>query len=247
MRLVLILFTMFLSLNAWSVSCTEDYQRRGDENFSFPDANYMLDKSVNGKICYKGRDVTSWATGDGMEATTFIFPEKNKALALITLNEINPKSYKAKSRIRAIFINALGQPVKYDFIKEYYSNDHPEKELTDMRFTSYDFEKGIVYFESPAWATSMAIHAFEVPFDGDYSKVKEKFIIDGSIKYHVMSTLTAKDREKFFRYLIVTRGVYIEGKGREYIDYIVSPEGKVICEAETDDPDWRLRVRCKSN
>ncbi|MEM8173711.1 hypothetical protein Q4R57_08620, partial [Morganella morganii] len=216
MRLILVIFALFISQNAWSISCTEDYQKRGDDNFSFPDANYMIDRSVNGKICYKGRDVTGWATGDGMEATSFIFPEKNKALALITLNEINPASYKAKSRIRVILINSLGQPVKYDFIKENYSNEHPEKELTDMRFTSYDFEKGIVYFESPAWATSMAIHAFEVPFDGDYSKVKEKFIIDGSIKYHVMSTMTLKDKEDFFRYLIVTRGVYKEGKGRKY-------------------------------
>lgn len=245
MRSVLILFTILLSFNSWSISCTDDYNRRGSDNFSFPNANYTVDMSVNGSICYKGRDITSWAAGEGMTPTTFIFPEKNKVLALITVSETNPKTYKAKSRVRVIFINKNGQPVKYDFIKEHYSNDHPEKELTDLRFTSYDFEKGIVYFESPAWATSMAIHAFEVPFDGDYSKVKEKFIIDGSIKYHVMSTMTLKDKEDFFRYLIVTRGVYKEGKGREYIDYIVSPEGKVICEAETNDPDWKLRVRCK--
>lgn len=245
MRLILAIFTMLLSFNAFSVSCTDDYRRWGSDQFRFPDARDSLSLNIHGKVCYKGRDISSWAAGEGMVATSGVIPDRNTVLALLTVNEVNPTSYKAKSRVRVIFINALGQPVKYDVIKENYSNEHPEKELTDMRFTSYDFEKGIVYFESPAWTTSMAIHAFEVPFDGDYSKVKEKFIIDGSIKYHVMSTLTAKDREEFFRHLIVTRSVYKEGKGREYIDYIVSPEGKVICEAETDAPNWVTRIRCK--
>ncbi|MEM7927581.1 hypothetical protein Q4R04_17515, partial [Morganella morganii] len=44
MRLILVIFTLFISQNAWSISCTEDYQKRGDDNFSFPDANYMIDR-----------------------------------------------------------------------------------------------------------------------------------------------------------------------------------------------------------
>ncbi|HGJ5854783.1 hypothetical protein [Arsenophonus nasoniae] len=246
MKFFTLLLLFAISFNTFSITCTDDYSRWRSETFSFPNSNISKNMLINGKICYKGRDITTWAAGEGMEATSFVIPYPDTKLALITINEENPTSYKRKSRIRIIFIDNNGKFHKQDLIKEHYSNEEPEQELTDMVFTGYDFEKGIVYFEVPAWATSMAIHAINIPINGDFSNVKERFIVDGSLKELVMSTLTLKNEEEFFGHLIVNRGVYVENIGREFADYIVSPKGEIICEANTAESDWRLNLKCKN-
>lgn len=245
MTKLLLSLIFFISANSFAITCTEYYRATGNENFSFPSSSETVNMRVDGKVCYKGRDITEWVAGDGMEVTSFVIPNGNETVAIVTANEINPETYKQKSRIRVIFIKANGTPGQFDFIKEHYSNERPESELTNMEIVGYNYEKGIVYFESQAWATSNAIHAFTVPFDGDYSKVKEKYIIDGSLKWVMMSGITLKDKEEYPEYLIVSRGFMTDKNGRDYADFIVSPSGKVICIANTKKENWRLNLACE--
>ncbi|WP_387691037.1 hypothetical protein [Photorhabdus sp. RM71S] len=240
---------IFLSFtaNAKNVSCYDFYMRDGYTGFTFPAANFQESLDINGLVCYQGRDISSWVAGEGMIATTAIIPDSKRALAIVTVSEVNPESFESKSSIRVISIGDDGIPRKKDIIKQRYTED-PESSLYDMKITGYNYEKGIVYFEVPAWAVSHAIHAFTIPFDGLHQGIKEKYITPGDLTFVNMFNLSdKKENDDYIGYLVVNKGIIKEGEGRVYGEYLVTPEGETVCELDTNPKQgyWKSFLTCK--
>jgi hypothetical protein len=226
---------------AYNVNCNNS----NIDGFYFPRANFSINYDVKNLICYQGRDVTSLFAGDGMMVTTAMVFNAKKVSAIITTAEINPKTYEEKSAIKIIYINKDGMFGESSIIYQKYTDD-PETTLSNMKIVGYNNEKGIVYFSVPAWAVSHAIHAFTIPFDDYYKKVKEKFITAGDLTFVKMFNSSGDlSHDKYIGSLIVEQSEIRKGEGRVYNEYLISPEGKRICELDTDVENWRIYLPCK--
>ncbi|MEX0448108.1 hypothetical protein [Xenorhabdus sp. SGI246] len=230
--------------NVTKISCYNNYMEYPYDGFIFPTRNNTLYSAEN-LVCYKGRDITSWVAGRGMKVTSAVIPNSKELFAIVTVEEENPQEYESKSSIRAIYITSDGVRGKKDIFTQRYTSD-PETTLSNMKIVGYNYEKGIVYFSVPAWAVSHAIHAFTIPFDNNYVNVREKFITDGDLTFVNMSNLSGRpENEKYIGSLVVEQGEIRKGEGRVYNEYLISPEGKRICELDTEVENWRIYLPCK--
>ncbi|AOM40490.1 lysozyme inhibitor LprI family protein [Xenorhabdus hominickii] len=229
---------------ASKVHC-DTYRGGRYEGFIFPPSLSGGRYSVDGVVCYEGRNITSWVAGEGMKVTSALIPNSKESLAIVTIEEKNPRSLKPKSSVRIIYVTQNGFRGKEDIIRQRYTED-PKTTLFNMKIVGYNREKGIVYFSVPAWAVSHAIHAFTIPFDNQYMNIKEKFITDGDLTFVNMSNLVGKpENNKYIGSLVVEQSEIREGEGRVYNEYLISPTGKRICELDTDVEDWKLYLPCK--
>ncbi|WP_155271976.1 hypothetical protein [Xenorhabdus bovienii] len=230
--------------NVTKISCYDNYMTDPYDGFIFPKHNSTL-YSVENLVCYKGRDITSWVAGHGMKVTAAVIPNPKELFAIVTIEEENPQQYESKSSIRTIYITSDGVRGKRDIFTQRYTQD-PKKTLSKMKIVGYNYEKGIVYFSVPAWAVSHAIHAFTIPFDNNYNYVREKFITDGDLTFVNMSNLSGNSKhDKYIGSLVVEQSEIREGEGRVYNEYLISPEGKRICELDTEVENWRIYLPCK--
>ncbi|WP_445494054.1 hypothetical protein [Photorhabdus sp. SF281] len=235
------------SIVANKINCHDFYMNDKYDGFTFPSTGSSVVRpyDVNGLVCYQGRDITSWVAGEGMKVTTAIIPNPKESLAIVTVEEEHPETFESKSSIRVIYVTQNGLRGKKDIIRQRYTKD-PKTTLSDMKIVGYNYEKGIVYFSVPAWAVSNAIHAFTIPFDNNYSNIREKFITDGDLTFVNMSNLLGKpEYNKYIGSLIVEQSAIKEGEGRVYGQYLVSPEGKEVCELNTEVDTWRVYLPCK--
>ncbi|WP_237387335.1 hypothetical protein [Xenorhabdus sp. Sc-CR9] len=243
--LTIALFLVSVSANAESKVRCDAYMGGRYEGFAFPLSFSGKIHSVDNIACYEGRDITSWVAGEGMKVTSALIPNPKESLAIVTIEEKNPQSPKPKSSVRIIYVTQNGFRGKKDIIRQRYTED-PKTTLSNMKIVGYNHEKGIVYFSVPAWAVSHAIHDFAIPFDNNYINIKEKFITDGELTFVNMFNLIGKpENNKYIGSLVVEQSEIRADEGRVYNEYLISPEGKRICELDTAIEDWKMYLLCK--
>ncbi|MBV9420100.1 MAG: PD40 domain-containing protein [Alphaproteobacteria bacterium] len=86
--------------------------------------------------------------------------------------------------------------------------------FNDVQFSS---DGALLYFQTPAWATSGAIHVY------DFKSGKEHFVVDGD----ELIVLNRCDAKEYRDHLIVTQHKYFVFGGSYDWPWLISPAGKV--------------------
>jgi hypothetical protein len=92
---------------------------------------------------------------------------------------------------------------------------NPEDIIAGFDNLQFSSDGKLVYFNTPAWATSPAVHVHVV----DTTNRRERYVIDGVLK--------KVERTPHGDVLLVGRKKY-DSEGGYYQDFLVSPEGKVL-------------------
>jgi len=102
--------------------------------------------------------------------------------------------------------------------------------FTDAQFSS---DGNLLYFETPAWATSGAIHVY------DFRAGKEHYVVDGD-DLEVLAKCAEPDfRDK----LIVTQHKYFVFGGSYDWPWLISPQGKTLGLVGGDNVDLKAVVK----
>ncbi|EYU13866.1 hypothetical protein [Photorhabdus aegyptia] len=242
--LVFILSSLLYSFsaNADISEYTERIECNNSHN-SFTIRKLKHSSDIYGLVCYQLKDITSWATDDGMKITTYVIPDTKKLVAIFTLEEDKPKNSEPKSSIRVIYVDEGGAIVKKDIITQRYTKD-PRMTLSNMKIIDYEHYSKTVYFEVPAWDENNAIYAFSIPPDNNYDNVREKYITDGSLTFINVTNFSHNNNHG--NDIVVKRGVIKEDGELSYGEYWVSSKGKTICELDTDLEGWKIYMLCKN-
>jgi len=92
------------------------------------------------------------------------------------------------------------------------------KTLCDFQGAQFSSNGNLLYFETPAWATSGAIHVY------DFRAGKEHYVIDGDD----VQVLAKCDEPDYRDKLIVTQHKYFVFGGSYDWPWLISPQGKTI-------------------
>jgi len=110
----------------------------------------------------------------------------------------------------------------------------------DMKKTVCGFESAqfssngqLLYFQTPAWATSGAIHVY------DFRAGKEHFVIDGEDAMVLAKCAEPDYRDK----LVVTRHQYFVFGGSSYWPWLIGPDGKTLGLIGGDNVDLKEIVK----
>jgi dipeptidyl aminopeptidase/acylaminoacyl peptidase len=101
-------------------------------------------------------------------------------------------------------------------IVQHHEDDDVKKNITEINNPLFALNSKALYFQSAAWATSNAIHLYDLKTD------KHHFITDGN-------SLELVPKGKYKNYLIVSKHKYYKKRDGSYEDFcLVSPKGKEI-------------------
>jgi hypothetical protein len=156
---------------------------------------------IQGNIFYddqqltrSGKDRQPALSPDG-QTIAFVREVENQATELWLMNASGNNAH-------AIVVNHEDEDIK--------------KSLSELNNPIFTLNSKAVYFQSAAWATSGAVHIF------DLTSNKEHFITDGN-------SLELVPSGKYKGYLIVTKHKYYKKMDGSYEDFcLVSPKGKEI-------------------
>jgi hypothetical protein len=163
---------------------------------------------VNGKaITHSGRDSDPVASPDG----------KRIAFVRTTGKSIDCQANGAQSDVYELWAaNADGGGARK--LLGVAPNNDLQKSVCGFQSPQFSSNGNLLYFETPAWATSGAIHVY------DFHAAKEHFVVDGD---DVM-VLAKCDEPDYRDRLIVTQHKYFVFGGSYDWPWLISPEGKAL-------------------
>lgn len=189
-----------------------------------------------GRVCFRGRDITSWAVGPGRTITSAVRAPYGKSEAVI---EAAPTIQGQTAQLVRVFESAQTGDVERQVLMESRATATPETSVE--RFLIVDFDKvtGILYFETPSWATSSAIWAVKWPVNNWMEPLRPWFVTSGS----VAATSIASDMQKWD--LLVQKDEIEGANGRVPKYYIYKSNGTRICQVKVD-AVMRIEPTCLS-
>ncbi|WP_443697911.1 hypothetical protein [Pseudomonas sp.] len=200
------------------------------------------------QICYRGEDVTRWAAGAGMDVTSGVNGVfKNGSVAFVTAHQRlkNGKDYSAggyRSALILLRADERTQHLTRVVLMTQQPDADPRKSIDDFHITGYDTFNKIVYFQTPAWATSDAIYSFPLTQAIQGEKPKLKYLGPGNIDT-VMNDLGFSDSSKYIGNLLVSRHEPVPGGRVNEVMYLEDADGKQICRVDTTKL-YRLKPDC---
>ena len=113
------------------------------------------------------------------------------------------------------------------------SNSDMKKTMCGFEGAQFSSSGQLLYFETPAWATSGAIHVY------DFRAGKEHFVIDGEDAIVLAKCAEPDYRDK----LVVTRHQYFVFGGSSYWPWLIGPDGKTLGLIGADNVDLKKIVK----
>jgi hypothetical protein len=112
-------------------------------------------------------------------------------------------------------------------------NDDLHKSICGFQGAQFSSNGNLLYFETPAWATSGAIHVY------DFRAGKEHYVIDGDDVMVLANCDAPEYRDK----LIVTQHKYFVFSGSYDWPWLISPQGKTLGLVGGDDANLKEIVK----
>jgi len=178
---------------------------------------------VNGKaVTHSGQDSDPVASPDG----------KRIAFIRNTGKQLNCQANGAESdNVELWTVNADGTGARK--LLSVKSDNDMKKTVCGFQSMQFSSTGGLLYFETPAWATSGAVHVY------DFGAGKEHFVVDGD-DVQVLAKCAEPDfRDK----LIVTQHKYFVFGGSYDWPWLISPQGKTLGLIGGDDVDLNAVVK----
>ncbi|CAI1642880.1 hypothetical protein [Serratia proteamaculans] len=228
-RLFILLFIISFSPIVQS-AC--NYSRGDNPVLYFNQVGSVEPKSVNGEFktrvegaCFGSREISSWITDseDGV-VTSSMKPYDDKEFFYVTTFD----PIKNESKIISVYQTPDGRPMKKILMVGKDNYENPKQSLTQMIIEGYDSTHGLIYFSVPAWATSDAIHVFNVPLDSSSALkgIKSHFLIDGNFKF--LNVLSNECEN-----CLVVKKIEHDDNGAYFPTMMYNWKGKAVCQLDT--------------
>lgn len=227
------------------IDCEALKNQSGESGFLIPPSKFNSNPSESlfsaKKICLNGQDITRWVVGDEMQLTSAIRQVAGKDTAILTSESVslNPDDKGYRSEILFLRLNKNGNPERVVTAKNVITSNLHET-IESFRITGYDKDESKVYIESPKWTVSNAIFASRLPNDLT-SPYSFHFVTDGSIDWVIQKI----EQAQFAGHLLVNKSEIRGDSGRDEFLYLVTPEGKKVCEVEKNRRMPRIKTVCK--
>lgn len=228
----------------------ESLKSRGKDHFiALPHTGLEMNSQFDThQVCYTGEDVTQWAAGPGMEVTSGMNGFfKNGSAAIVTAHQRlkSGEDYSAGSYRAALILLRVdentGRLMRTELMTQ-KPDDDPSKSIDDFHITGYDDFNKIVYFQTPAWATSDAIYFFPVSPVLQGEKPHPKYLGPGRVDF-VMIDFGLSNSSKHIGDVLVWRDEISPDHGRDEVLYLFSAAGKQICKVDSRS-DYRNYPLC---
>ncbi|MFL1553737.1 MULTISPECIES: hypothetical protein [unclassified Pseudomonas] len=224
-------------------------QRKGD-GIALPHTGLEMNSQYDThQVCYRGKDVTQWAAGLGMEITSgsngFF---KNGTVAIVTAHERleDGRGYWAGDYKAALILLRVDEEtgeLKRTMLATQKQDNDPTKTIEDFHLAGYDEFNKVVYFETPAFATASAIYSFPVFPVLQGEKPVLKYFGPGRIDL-VMFDLGTSNASRNIGNVLVWRDEIFPDRGRDEVLYLINSAGKQICKVDSTDPGYRFNPVC---
>lgn len=227
-------------VNAAPIDCARTFQNR-HLAIALAPTDSQAPYSAN-QLCARGHDLTNWASGKGMSITSGVLTAADGSDAVIAVESTGSDSTapEYKSELIRISISEKTAQIERQVLARQSPSAVPEDAVDSFTISGYDEHAHVLYIQTPAWATSDAIHAYALAS----AKPTSWYVAPGNL-LAVINQPANEYQKAYLGDLLVEQSAIRGDQGRIGFTTLITPQGKKVCEINTSDAKRPMDWVCK--